>query len=315
VEMLKNITVKNKIKPSELRKNQSRNERYYHLMLLPGMILLITFSIIPMFGILMAFQDFRPALGLTGSRWVGLDHFRMLFTTPQVGRIFSNTIIIAVGKIIVGMIVPIIFALLLNEVRFKKFKSTVQTIVYLPNFISWVVLGTVMSMTFSYNGMVNDLLYSLGFERIMFMGSNTWFRPLLIATDVWRGYGYGTIIYLAALATIDPGLYEAAEMDGANRFKQVLYITLPSMLPTIILLATLNLGNVLNAGFDQVFNMYNPVVYETGDIIDTYVFRRGLLDMQFSFATAVGLLRSVIGFILICISYKLASKFAGYRIF
>lgn len=315
MELSNDLPKRKKAKPTETKRNQRKNEAYYHAMLFPGMVLLFIFSIIPMFGILMAFQDFRPALGITGSRWVGFEHFRMLFQTPQVGRIFTNTIIIAVGKIIVGMIVPIIFALLLNEVRFKKFKSTVQTIVYLPNFISWVVLGTVMSMTFSYNGMVNDLLYALGFDRIMFMGSNTWFRPLLIGTDVWRGYGYGTIIYLAALATIDPGLYEAAEMDGANRFQQMRFITLPSMLPTIILLATLNLGNVLNAGFDQVFNMYNPVVYQTGDIIDTYVFRRGLLDMQFSFATAVGLLRSVIGFVLICISYKLASKFAGYRIF
>lgn len=314
-EMLDYSSEEKKKKTISALKKKSRSIEFsYHLMLLPGMILVFIFSIIPMFGVVMAFQNYKPALGILGSEWVGLEHFKYMFQLPDSRRIFSNTIIIAVGKIIVGMIVPIFFALILNEARVKWFKKSVQTIVYLPNFLSWVVLGTVISMIFSVDGMVNNLLAFFGLERIMFLGSNTWFRPLLIATDVWKGYGYSTIIYLAALTSINPALYESAAMDGANRLKQIIHITLPAILPTIILLATLNLGSVLNAGFDQVFNLYNPIVYETGDIIDTFVYRMGLINMQFSFATAVGLLKSTVSFILIVISYKLADKYAGYRI-
>lgn len=310
-----NIVKEAKLKSKVKKRSKKRStDKYYHLMLLPGMILLFIFSIVPMFGVVMAFQNYRPALGILKSPWVGLAHFKYMFELPDSYQIFTNTIVIAVGKIILGMIVPIFFALLLNEARVKWFKSTVQTIVYLPNFLSWVVLGTVMSMMFSYDGMINNLLSALGLERIMFLASNQWFRPILIISDVWKGYGYGTIIYLAALTNINPALYESAAMDGANRFKQILHITLPGILPTIILLATLNLGSVLNAGFDQVFNMYNPIVYKTGDIIDTFVYRMGLVNMQFSFATAVGLLKSTVSFVLILISYKLADKFAGYRI-
>lgn len=305
---------KAKTKTRVKAKKNNKNELPYHLMLLPGMILVFIFSIVPMFGIVMAFQNYKPALGILGSDWVGLDHFKYMFQLPDSRSIFINTIVIAVGKIIVGMIVPIMFALVLNEARIGWFKKSVQTIVYLPNFLSWVVLGTVVSMIFSMDGMVNNLLAFLGLERIMFLASNTWFRPLLIATDVWKGYGYSTIIYLAALTSINPALYESAAIDGANRWKQTIHITLPSILPTIVLLATLNLGSVLNAGFDQVFNLYNPVVYATGDIIDTFVYRMGLINMQFSFATAVGLLKSSVSFILIVISYKLADKYAGYRI-
>lgn len=314
-ELLEYTDDKRKTKTISVLKKKSKSIEFnYHLMLLPGMILVFIFSIIPMFGVVMAFQNYKPALGILGSEWVGLEHFKYMFQLPDSRRIFLNTIIIAIGKIIVGMIVPIFFALILNEARVKWFKKSVQTIVYLPNFLSWVVLGTVISMIFSVDGMVNNLLAFFGLERIMFLGSNTWFRPLLIATDVWKGYGYSTIIYLAALTSINPALYESAAMDGANRLKQIIHITLPAILPTIILLATLNLGSVLNAGFDQVFNLYNPIVYETGDIIDTFVYRMGLINMQFSFATAVGLLKSTVSFILIVISYKLADKYAGYRI-
>nr|WP_223285305.1 ABC transporter permease subunit [Paenibacillus sp. PL91] len=284
-------------------------------MLLPGMIMLFIFSIVPMFGAVMAFQRFIPAKGIWGSDWVGFANFTYMFQLPDSKQIFLNTIVIAIGKIILGLLVPIVFALLLNEVRLKVFKSTVQTIVYLPHFMSWVVLGTMLSMIFSYDGMVNGLLEFLGLERIMFMASNTWFRPLLILTDTWKEFGYGTIIYLAALTAINPALYESAALDGANRWKQIRSITLPGIFPTIVLLGTLSLGNVLNAGFDQVFNLYNPLVYETGDIIDTFVYRMGLINMQYSFATAIGLMKSVISFVLIILSYKLAAKYAGYKIF
>lgn len=295
-------------------KTKDPTQKYYHLMLLPGVILLIIFSIVPMFGIVMAFQDYVPAKGILGSTWVGLKHFKYMLTIPDSKQILMNTLIISLGKILLGMIVPIIFALLLNEARVKWFKSSVQTIVYLPNFLSWVVLGTVMTMVFSLDGMVNQLLSLFNIDPILFLASNKWFRPILIATDVWKGYGYGTIIYLAALTGINPALYESAAMDGASRFKQILHISLPGILPTIILLATLNLGSILNGGFDQVFNMYNPIVYKTGDIIDTYVYRMGLVNMQFSFSTAVGLLKSAVSMLLIIVSYKLADKFAGYKI-
>ncbi|WP_314064537.1 ABC transporter permease subunit [uncultured Vagococcus sp.] len=296
-------------------KKVTNTQWYYHVMLLPGVVLLTIFHVIPMFGIVMAFQDFVPAKGFLNSPWVGLKHFKYIFEIPDSGQIFSNTLIIAIGKIVLGMIVPITFALILNEARLKWFKSSVQTIVYLPNFLSWVALATVLTMVFSYDGMFNNFLEAIGFERIMFLASNKWFRPFLIMTDVWKGYGYGTIIYLAALTGINPALYESAAMDGAGRLKQMLHITLPGILPTIILLATLNLGSVLNAGFDQVFNLYNPLVYKTGDIIDTYVYRMGLINMKYSFSAAIGLMKSVISFILIVTSYKLADKFAGYKLF
>ncbi|WP_237086866.1 ABC transporter permease [Paenibacillus ihbetae] len=310
-----NVDLNTKLPMQRRKKRERLDGLTYHLMLLPGMIMLFIFAIIPMFGAVMAFQRFIPAKGIFESPWVGWSNFTYMFQLPDSKQIFINTIVIAVGKIVLGLIVPIVFALLLHEGRQKLFKSTVQTIVYLPHFMSWVVLGTMLTMIFSYDGMVNNLLEFLGLERIMFLASNTWFRPLLILTDTWKEFGYGTIIYLAALTSINPSLYESAALDGANRWKQMLHITLPGIFPTIVLLGTLSLGNVLNAGFDQVFNLYNPLVYETGDIIDTFVYRMGLINMQYSFATAIGLMKSVISFVLIIISYRLAAKYAGYRIF
>ena len=287
----------------------------YHIMLIPGVILLFIFVTIPLFGLVIAFQNYIPAKGILGSEWVGLENFSYMFQLPNSRQIFFNTIIIAVCKIIANIVVPVFFALLLNEVRNRAFKRTVQTIVYMPHFLSWVILGNVFISMFSLDGIVNMLLESLGIEPIMFMASNTWFRPILIITDVWKEFGYGAIVYLAALTSIDANLYEAAAIDGAGRWKQLCYVTLPSLVPTIVLMTTLSLGNVLNAGFDQVFNLYNPIVYETADIIDTYVYRMGLVDMQFSLGTAVGFLKSIVSLILISISYFLANRFAGYRIF
>lgn len=284
-------------------------------MMLPGMIFLIIFSFIPMFGIVMAFQNYIPAKGISGSHWVGLDNFRFMLQIPDSKQIFSNTIVIAVWKIIAGTLVSIIFALLLNEVRVRFAKRFMQTIVYLPNFLSWAILATVVMNIFSYEGPINAFLGWFGIDPILFMASNKWFRPMLILTDVWKGFGYGSIIYLASLTSIDPGQYEAASIDGANRWKQLWYITLPGMLPTIILVTTLNLPNVLNAGFDQIFNLYNPLVYQTADIIDTYVYRVGLVERQYSLGTAVGLLRSIVGIVLILSANKLAQKLTDYRIF
>lgn len=287
----------------------------YHLLMLPGMIFLIIFSYVPMAGILMAFQDFIPARGIFGSEWVGLENFKYMLTIPDGKQVLINTLAIAIGKMILGTIVPILFALMLNEIRATLFKKSVQTIVYLPNFLSWVVLTTVITSLFSLDGPVNAVLIFFNIEPIMFLASNTWFRPIIVLTDVWKNFGYGSIVYLAALTSIDPGLYEAASIDGATRLKQMIHITLPGILPTVILMAALSLGNILNAGFDQVFNLYNPIVYQTGDIIDTYVYRIGLKEMQYSLATAVGLLKSVVSFILIISANQLAKKLTNQKIF
>lgn len=294
---------------------RKKDQATFHMMMAPGMIFLIIFSFIPMFGIIMSFQNYMPAKGIMGSPWVGLDNFKFMFQIPDSKQIFLNTLVIAVGKIILGTFVTIVFALLLNEVRLKFAKKTIQTIVYLPNFLSWVILSTVVVNIFSFDGPINGIIEKLGGDPILFMASNTWFRPMLIVTDVWKTFGYGAIIYLAALTAIDPGLYEAASIDGANRFKRMLHITIPGILPTIMLVTIMNLPNILNAGFDQIFNLYNPLVMETSDIIDTYVYRVGLVGRQFSLGTAVGLMRSVVGIILMLTANKIAQKTTDYRIF
>lgn len=287
-----------------------------HLMLLPGVILTFIFHYIPMFGIVMAFQKFVPAKGIFKSQWVGMDNFKYFFMMPNFQSVLFNTIFIAVLKIIAGLIVPIFFALLLNEVGKTVFKRTVQTIIYFPHFLSWVILGGIFIDILSPStGIVNNFLGVFGIEPIYFLGNEHWFPYTLVITDTWKNFGYNTIVYLAALTAIDTTLYEAAVVDGANRWKQTWHITLPGILPIVTLMTVLSLGNILNAGFEQVFNMYSPSVYSTGDIIDTLVYRLGLVDARYSLATAVGLFKSIIGFGLITLSNKLANKYAGYRVF
>ena len=204
---------------------------------------------------------------------------------------------------------------MLNELGGKIFKRTFQTIVYLPHFLSWVVLATVITNMFSLDGPINSLLALFGVEKIQFLADNSWFRTVIVGTDVWKEFGYNSVIYLAALLGIDPGLYEAASIDGANRLKQIIKITIPCLVPTIILMLALNLGNILNAGFDQIFNLYNPIVYQTGDIIDTYVYRIGIVERQYSIGAAAGLFKSIISFILILGANKMAKKMTGSSIF
>lgn len=290
-------------------------ELQYHLMLLPGMVLLAIFSFVPMFGVIIAFQKFIPAKGIFHSRWVGFDNFIYMFQLPDSGQIFKNTIIIAVAKIIANLLVPLVFALLLNEIKISWFKRTAQTIVYLPYFLSWVILASIFMSIVSLDGIVNQMLSILGIEPIFFMASNVWFRPIIIISSTWKDFGLGTVIYLAAIVSINTEIFEAAVIDGATRWKQIWHIIIPGIMSTLILLATLSLGNVLNAGFDQIFNLYNPLVFTTGDIVDTYVYRVGLVQAQYGLATAVGTLKSLISFILIIISYKLADRYANYRIF
>ncbi|AZS13503.1 ABC transporter permease [Paenibacillus lutimineralis] len=292
-----------------------KNIKHYWLMMAPGYIWLTLFSIVPMFGIVMAFQDFNPALGIFKSPWIGLENFSYMFSMDDITQVFINTIVIAVGKLIGNLIIPLIFAIMLHGLTIKKLVRPIQTLVYLPYFLSWVILGSIVLNIFGVDGPINSLLGVFGIEPIVFFGREDMFRPLVIGSDIWKGFGYNAVIYLAALTSIDPSLHEAAAIDGASRFKRLIHITLPGIKTTVILLAILSLGNVLNAGFDQIYNLYNPLVYSTGDIIDTWVYRAGLVELQFSLATAVGLLKSVVSFVLIVTSYALADKFTGYKIF
>ncbi|WP_152394458.1 ABC transporter permease [Paenibacillus guangzhouensis] len=313
-----NTTQQRTLNTGSQRLTKSRNKSTWilHLMVLPAVILAFIFSYLPMSGIIMAFQDYKAALGITGSPWVGLKHFQYMFQNEYFLQITWNTLFFACSKIIMNLVIPFIFALLLNEVRHMGFKRSIQTFVYLPHFLSWVTLGGILIDMLAQTGIINQFLTSVfGIKPIFFLGDGNWFRFTIIFSDVWKEFGFNTIIFLAALAGINPALYEAAEVDGAGRFKQTLYITIPSLIPITIVVATLALGNVLNANFDQIFNLYNPLIYQQGDIIDTFVYREGLLTGQFSFATAVSLFKSVISLVLIVISYRLAYKFAGYRIF
>lgn len=287
-----------------------------HLMILPGVILVLIYSYWPMVGIAMAFQKFTPFKGLFGSKWIGLDNFHYVFALPETGQIIWNTIFISVMKIAAGLIVPITISLLLNELRNEMIKRGVQTLIYLPHFLSWVILGGILIDILSpTNGIVNQVLGWFGVDPIFFLGSNKWFPYTLVASDIWKEFGFSTIVYLAALSSINPNLYEAATVDGASRWKQTLHITLPGMMPIVILMATLSLGNVLNAGFDQVFNLYSPQVYESGDVLDTFIYRIGMQNAQYGVGTAVGLFKSIVSLLFITTSYGLASKFANYRIF
>ncbi|MBO9608827.1 MAG: sugar ABC transporter permease [Paenibacillaceae bacterium] len=287
-----------------------------HVMLLPGLIVIAIFSYGPMVGIVIAFQNFNPTKGLFGSNWVGLEHFRYVYSLPDTYNVIRNTLVISSMKLVVDLVVTIGTALLLNEIRLKLFKRSIQTIIYLPHFLSWVILSGILIDVLSPNtGMLNEFLAWLGFKRIFFLGNENWFPFVLVGTNTWKEFGFGTIVYLAALTGINPALYEAAVLDGASRWKQTLHITLPGITPIIVLMLTLSVGNILNAGFDQVFNMYGPAVYSTGDILDTFVYRTALINAQLSVATAVGLFKSVISCFLISASYLIAYRLANYRIF
>ncbi|MCU6709669.1 ABC transporter permease subunit [Paenibacillus sp. J5C_2022] len=287
-----------------------------YLMLIPGLIILFIYSYLPMIGIGIAFQRFIPAKGFFDSEWIGMSNFAYIVQLPDTFPVLWNTVIIAVLKMIAGLIVPLVVSLLLNEVSKSAFKRSVQTLIYLPHFLSWVILGGILVDLLSPSeGLVNQVIQALGGEAVFFLADNRWFRFIIILSDVWKEFGFSTIVYFAALTSINPTLYEAAAIDGASRWRQTWNVTLPGISPIIILLATLSLGNVLNAGFDQIFNLYSPIVYETGDVLDTMIYRMGLVDAQYGLATAMGLFKSVVSFILITISYWLAYRFANYRIF
>ena len=285
-------------------------------MILPSAILVLIYSYGPMLGICIAFQKFIPARGFTGSKFVGLDNFKYIFSLPDIFQVLWNTVFIALLKLVTMLVVPVLFALLLNELSNKRIKKGVQTMVYFPHFLSWVIFaGILIDILSPSSGIMNQMINALGFDSIYFLGDENIFQYTMVITNIWKEFGFGAVVYLASLTGIDPILYEASIVDGAGKWKQMLHITLPGIIPIVVLMTILSLGDILNAGFDQVFNLYSPQVYSTGDIIDTLVYRLGLRDAQFGPATAVGLLKSIVSFAFISVSYFLADKVANYRVF
>ena len=284
------------------------------LMFVPVIVYFVIFKYIPMGGIVIAFKNYKISQGIWGSAWCGLDNFTKAFNTPTFARAVRNTLEISGLKLLFGFPAPIILALMLNEVSHVRFKKTVQTITYLPHFLSWVVLAGMFQQLLSpNNGAVNALLKQFfGVEEsIYFLGNNKYFRGTLIVTDIWKNVGWSSILYLATISGIDPSLYEAATVDGASRWQCTRYITIPSLVSTIVIMLILSIGSIMDAGFDQVFNLYNSAVYQTGDIIDTYVYRYGLGDMKYSLATAVGLFKNVIAFVLVVGTNMITRKISG----
>ena len=289
----------------------------YYLMLLPGMVLLFIFNYLPLYGWKIAFQKFIPAKGLFGDqKWVGLYWFQYISKYPDFIRALRNTLMISLGKLALGILIAILFSRLINEIRNSRLKRTVQTIVYLPHFLSWIILsGVLIDILSPSTGIVNKLIMAFGGQPAFFLGDNRFFQGTMIVTDIWKEFGFNTIVYLAAITSIDPSLYESAVMDGANRLQQIIHITLPGMLPIIMLMLLLNIGSVMNANFDQIFNLYSPTVYKTGDVLDTLVYRIGLVNANYSLSTAIGIFKSMVSMLLVGTSYYSAYKFAGYRIF
>ena len=291
-----------------------------YLLLVPALVFVLIFHIIPMYGITLAFKDYdmfltdSPFRSILESPWVGLKYFRKLFARPEFIDAVRNTLIISVAKIVFVFPLPIIFAILLNEVKSSKFQKVLQTVVYLPHFLSWAVVAGIFVSLLGSTGLVNSFLVSAGFDKIDFLMSNHLFRPVLIFSDAWKEVGWSSIIYFAAIAGLDQECFEAARVDGANRMQQIWYVTIPGLMPTIVLMLILRVGSIMNAGYGQVLAMYNPTVYETGDIIETYIYRIGLGKMDFSTGTAVGLFNSIIALILVVSSNAVAKKMSGKSI-
>lgn len=304
------------IKKRSLRLRQLRKELPFHLMLLPSVVLVLLFSYVPMLGIVMAFEKFSPKKGIFGSEFIGLNNFRYLFQIPDIEKVIFNTFFIAAMKLVLGVVVPVIVALLLNEVHIAPVKKVIQTLIYFPHFLSWVILsGIFIDILSPSSGIVNEFLTLLGFQPIYFLGDPKVFPYTMAITETWKEFGFGTIVYLASIAGIDPNLYEAAEVDGAGRWQQTLHITLPSVIPMAALMLILNLGSVINLSFEQIYNLYSPQVYSTGDILDTLIYRIGMVDAQYGVATAASLFKSVVSMVLVSFSYWFAGKVSDYKLF
>ncbi|UQZ82442.1 putative multiple-sugar transport system permease YteP [Paenibacillus konkukensis] len=293
---------------SRLRKDLIMN-KYVYIMACPIIVFYILFHYVPMAGLVIAFQDFNAFKGILGSHWVGLKHINEFLTSPYAFRVIKNTFLLNVYQILFGFPAPILLALLLNEIRSHIFKRTVQTVSYMPHFISLVVVcGMLVDFTAS-SGVINDLVHALGGERTNLLMQKEWFRTIFISSGIWQEVGWGSIIYLAALSSVDPSLYEAAEMDGASRLRKAMHITLPALVPTITILLIMRLGHIMSEGFEKIILLYNPLTYETADVIASYVYRRGLQEANYSFGAAVGLFNSSINFIILLAANYVSRRF------
>lgn len=287
-----------------------------YLMLIPGLLYFVVFKYVPILGSVIAFQDYNIYKGILGSEWVGLKWFEQFFNYPQFTRLLRNTLIISVYQIIFVFPAPIILALLLNELRHMALKRAVQTILYMPHFLSWVIIGGLGYMLMSPQiGLLNQLITSVGGDPIHFLQEPSYFRSIIISSSIWKDMGWNAVIFLAALAGISPSLYEAAKIDGAGRWKQFQHITFPGILPTIMLLLLLKIGHVLDLGFEQIYVFLNPITYETGDVLDTYTFREGIVNGKYSLTTAIGLFKAVAGFLLLMVANRTSKATTGEGIF
>ncbi|OZB90785.1 sugar ABC transporter permease [Paenibacillus sp. XY044] len=274
--------------------------KYIYLMLVPVVVYYVVFMYLPMYGLQIAFKDFTPAKGIWGSSWIGFDHFKAFYESYYFWRLLRNTVLISVYELIFGFPAPILLALLLNEIRVRVFKNVVQSITYLPHFISIVVISGMMIDFLSGDGIINQLTGLFGIPSVSFLIMPEWFRSIYVTSGIWQGVGWGSIIFLAAIAGIDPGLYEAAKIDGAGRFKQILHITIPGIMPTIIIMLILRFGSLMSGGsMEKILLLYNSTTYETADVISTFVYRRGLLQMDYGFSAAIGLFNNILNFILL----------------
>lgn len=284
-------------------------------MLIPGLLFFLVFCYGPMYGLIIAFQDYYPLKGVSGSAFVGLKHFKALFTDPFFLSVLKNTIIISLYKLIVCFPAPIILCLALNEIRHMRFKKLAQSISYLPHFISWVVVsGIIIEFLSPSRGPVNILLQNIGLNPIFFVAEPKYFRGVLVLSDLWKSIGWGSIVYLAAVTSVDPTLYEAAEMDGAGRIKKIIHVTLPALVPIITVMFIMESGKILNDSFEQVYNFLTPTTYAVGDVISTFVYRMGIQKMQYSFTTAVDLFKNGISFILVLLTNYIARKTNDYAL-
>lgn len=300
------------MKKSDYRTTWRYNIRRYwplYLMVLPGVIFLIVFKYIPMLGCVIAFQDYSVFKGILGSDWVGLKHFMALLSYYDFHKILRNTIILSLYGTFLTFPVPLILSLMLNEVKSLKLKKTIQTAIYVPHFLSWVIVGGLVFDLFGISGLFNKVRELFGMEAILVMQKESWYRPIYLLSSVWKEAGWGTVVYLAAMSGINPSLYESAQMDGASRFQRMIYITLPLLLPTALTLFLLSIGSFLEQGFEQSYNLMTPMTYSVADIFDTYVYRIGIQMGRYSFTTAIGIFQSVVGLILVVTFNKLANRF------
>lgn len=294
---------------------QMVRNRWLYFLLIPGILFFVIFKYIPMFGLKIAFMDYNQ-YNPSASEWVGLKQFIKLFSKRSFLSVLRNTLMISSLKLLIGTPIPVILALMMNEMRNLKFKKVSQTLLYLPHFISWVILsGIIMTLLDADNGLITNVIQAITGERIMVLTDKKWFVPMLIITDIYKGMGWGTILYFAAISGINPEMYEAASVDGAGRWRQVWNITLPCITPTIVIVFIMNCGNILNAGFDQIFMLYSSHVYDVADIIDTYVYRMGIINSDYSFSTAAGMFKSVVALILVLFVNQVAKKTGNEGLF